>query len=76
MQFVSFILDPIWLSVDVYNGYNVTELQPPIVLDSFIKNQLLTKIASLEYVGLSSSDKFGDALSRAQSVFRYKAVNL
>jgi hypothetical protein len=67
MQFVSFFLDPILLSVDVYNGYNVTELQPPIVLDSLIQNELLVKIASLEYVG-SSSDKFGDALSRAQSV--------
>jgi hypothetical protein len=67
MHFVSFFVDPIWLSVDVYNGYNVTELQPPIVLDSLIQNELLVKIASLEYVG-SSSDKFGDALSRAQSV--------
>ncbi|XP_046463206.1 calcium-activated chloride channel regulator 4A-like [Daphnia pulex] len=66
MQFISFLLDPIWLSVDVYNGYNVIELQPPMVLDRFIKNELLVKIASLEYVG-SSTDKFGDALSRAQS---------
>ncbi|XP_046642840.1 uncharacterized protein LOC124327860 [Daphnia pulicaria] len=66
MQFVSFFLDSIWLSVDVYNGYNVTELQPPIVLDSYIKNKLLDKMKDLEYVS-SSFEKFGDALSRAQS---------
>jgi hypothetical protein len=68
MQFVRFFLDPIWLSVDVYNGYNVTELQPPIVLDSYIKNKLLDKMKDLEYVS-SSFEKFGDALSRAQSVY-------
>ncbi|EFX60734.1 hypothetical protein DAPPUDRAFT_275834 [Daphnia pulex] len=68
MQFVSFFLDPIWLSVDVYNGYNVTELQLPIVLDSYIKNKLLDKMKDLEYVS-SSFEKFGDALSRAQSSF-------
>jgi calcium-activated chloride channel regulator 4 len=67
MQFVSFFVDPVWLSIDVYNGYNVTELQPPIVLDSLIKDELLLEIAYLEYAA-SSSDKFGDALSRAQSV--------
>jgi calcium-activated chloride channel regulator 4 len=69
MQFVSFFVDPVWLSVDVYNGYNVTELQPPIVLmDSLIKDELLAKIDDLTYVDSSSSDKFGDALSRSQSV--------
>jgi hypothetical protein len=62
-------VDPVWLSVDVYNGYNVTELQPPIVLmDSLIKDELLAKIDDLTYVDSSSSDKFGDALSRSQSV--------
>jgi hypothetical protein len=67
MQFVSFFLDPIWLSIDVHNGDSVTELQPPVVLDSVIKNDLLSKIGDWEYTA-SSSDKFGDALSRAQSV--------
>jgi calcium-activated chloride channel regulator 4 len=67
MQFVSFFVDPVWLSIDVYYGINVTELQPPIMLDSLTKIELLYKIISLQYVG-SSSDQLGDALSRAQSV--------
>ncbi|EFX81284.1 hypothetical protein DAPPUDRAFT_317777 [Daphnia pulex] len=67
MQFVSFFVDPIWLSIDVYYGYNVTELQSPIVLmDYDTKIELLEKISELKYVG-SISDKFGEALERAQT---------
>jgi calcium-activated chloride channel regulator 4 len=66
MQFVSFFVDPVWLSIDY--GYNVTELQSPIVLmDYDTKIELLEKISELKYVG-SISDKFGEALERAQTV--------
>ncbi len=68
MQFVSFFVDPVWLSIDVYYGYNVPELQSPIVLmDYDTKIELLEKISELKYVG-SISDKFGEALERAQTV--------
>ncbi|XP_046464188.1 uncharacterized protein LOC124209980 [Daphnia pulex] len=67
MQFVSFFVDPVWLSIDVYYGYNVPELQSPIVLmDYDTKIELLEKISELKYVG-SISDKFGEALERAQT---------
>ncbi|EFX81311.1 hypothetical protein DAPPUDRAFT_242475, partial [Daphnia pulex] len=67
MQFVSFFVDPVWLSIDVYYGYNVTELQSPIVLmDYDTKIELLEKISELKYVG-SISDKFGEALEKAQT---------
>ena len=58
MQFVGFFLDPITLSIDTYNGDNVTELQPPIVLNSNAKDSLLLKIYKLQYVS-GNSDKFG-----------------
>ena len=67
MQFVGFFLDPITLSIDTYNGDNVTELQPPIVLNSNAKDSLLLKIYKLQYVS-GNSDKFGLALERAQMV--------
>lgn len=67
MQFVGFFLDPITLSIDAYYGDNVTELQPPIVLNPNAAELLLGKIAELQYVS-GSSDKFGLALERAQMV--------
>lgn len=67
MQFIAFLLDPVLLSIDTYDGVNVSELQPPVYLDTTMLEPLLLTLESVNYVTGSPND-FGVALERAQTV--------
>ncbi|KAK4030097.1 hypothetical protein OUZ56_023054 [Daphnia magna] len=66
MQFIAFLLDPVLLSIDTYDGVNVSELQPPVYLDTTMLEPLLLTLESVNYVTGSPND-FGVALERAQT---------
>ncbi|XP_057365444.2 calcium-activated chloride channel regulator 1-like [Daphnia carinata] len=65
MQFIAFLLDPVLLSIDMYDGANVVELQSPVYLDPATAESLLLKLGNVGHVA-GSPNAFGIALERAQ----------
>ncbi|XP_057365303.1 calcium-activated chloride channel regulator 1-like isoform X2 [Daphnia carinata] len=66
MQFIAFLLDPVLMSIDTYDGVNVVELQSPLYLDPRTIRTLLGKLERVGYA-TGSPNAFGIALERAQT---------
>ncbi len=68
MQFVNFLLDPVRLSIDLYDATGVVEFQAPVYLNYDVRERILANLVELKWGGSVSSGNFYKALEAAQSV--------
>ena len=70
MQFVNFLVDPVRLSIDLYEANDVSQFQVPIMLEFSSIDEVLVNLTELSWnIEVGSSNNFGRALDLAHSVF-------
>ena len=70
MQFVNFLVEPVRLSIDLYEANDVSQFQMPIMLEFSSIDEVLKNLTALKWNReAGNSNNFGRALDVAQSVF-------